>query len=131
METQPRPRAANTPEYAPRETFATLLLQQHPVVSVQLRKSITGMPRESDRNATGMSSEYHGMYPRSASDVHPNLAMTREPPKNTTDRNTSPLRGETYNNAPCPGLTARNPCAFKTTTRNSGGRLFGVTLNRA
>ncbi len=38
---------------------------------------------------------------------------------------------KTYNNAPCPGLTCRTPCAFNTTTRSSGGRLLGVTLNRA
>ena len=43
----------------------------------------------------------------------------------------SPWGGNPYNNAPCPGLTARNPCAFKTTTRNSAGKLLGVTLNRA
>ena len=42
-----------------------------------------------------------------------------------------PLGANPYNNAPCPGLTARNPCAFKTTTRNSAGKLLGVTLNRA
>ena len=125
--------ATNTPEMpypsdtkCQKETFSPK--KPRPSATDHIWPNATALPPEHRENATRITREYHRNVTGLPREYHQTPENATKMPVNATKM---PVPSGRYNNAPCPGLTARNPCAFNTTTRNSGGKLLGVTFNRA